>query len=320
MRNQKDRKLKLYRGTWCVVWTDEHGKTKRHSLRTKCRDTAERNHLEYTKQLQYSGDTVSDIIDQWLEEKKNLKSMGNILGRIHNIKKFFGHYYPDQINRPLCRAYGHFRQVSNTTVKNELSILRCAIRWNNPQTKAIFELPAPNAPRDIRITKDEYKTLLKHANSPHIKLFVILAIATAGRVSALLELTWDRVNFEKKQIQLSTGDHKNKRRALVPMTENLREALEEAYIARTSDYVIEYGSKKINSIRKGFKETAKKAGLDHISPHVLRHSAASWMAEGGIPMAEIAQYLGHTNPSITYKVYARYSPDYLREAASVLDI
>jgi integrase len=44
------------------------------------------------------------------------------------------------------------------------------------------------------------------------------------------------------------------------------------------------------------------------------------MAEKGIPMAEIAQYLGHTNPMITYKVYARYSPDYLSTAASALEV
>jgi integrase len=32
------------------------------------------------------------------------------------------------------------------------------------------------------------------------------------------------------------------------------------------------------------------------------------MAEAGIPMEEIAQYLGHANVEVTRKVYARYSP------------
>ncbi len=49
------------------------------------------------------------------------------------------------------------------------------------------------------------------------------------------------------------------------------------------------------------------------------HSAAVHMAEAGIPMDEIAQYLGHENVDVTRSVYARFSPTYLRKAASVLE-
>jgi integrase len=51
---------------------------------------------------------------------------------------------------------------------------------------------------------------------------------------------------------------------------------------------------------------------------VLRHTAAVWMAEAGIPMAEIAQYLGHSDDRITSRVYARYGPDHLRKAAAAI--
>jgi hypothetical protein len=42
------------------------------------------------------------------------------------------------------------------------------------------------------------------------------------------------------------------------------------------------------------------------------------MIESGVPFEEVAQYLGHTNPKITYRVYGRYSPTYLRKAANSL--
>jgi integrase len=64
---------------------------------------------------------------------------------------------------------------------------------------------------------------------------------------------------------------------------------------------------------------ARRAGLPHVSPHMLRHSAAVHMAEAGIPMSEIAQMLGHANSRITESTYARYSPTYLRKAASALE-
>jgi len=43
------------------------------------------------------------------------------------------------------------------------------------------------------------------------------------------------------------------------------------------------------------------------------------MAEAGVSMSEISQYLGHSNTRVTESVYARYSPDYLKGAAKALD-
>ena len=56
------------------------------------------------------------------------------------------------------------------------------------------------------------------------------------------------------------------------------------------------------------------------SPHVLRHTAAVWMAEDGVPIQQIAQYLGHNDSRTTERVYARFSPDYLREVAKALNL
>jgi integrase len=103
------------------------------------------------------------------------------------------------------------------------------------------------------------------------------------------------------------------------MTPSLRAALLEAKRGSLSDYVVEWAGGPVRSIRKGFKAAAIDAGLHDVSPHVLRHTAAVHMAEAGIPMDEIAQYLGHSDTRITASTYARYSPEHLRKAASALD-
>jgi integrase len=170
------------------------------------------------------------------------------------------------------------------------------------------------------LTREEYRALRDAASEPHIRLFIILAYSTAGRASAVLELTWDRVDFRRGLAQLATmDDHGNKGRALVPMTDSLRTALEKAKEAALSDYVIEYAGRRVRSVRKGFQTACAKAGLADVSPHVLRHTAAVHMAEAGVPMSEIGQYLGHTSERVTFRVYARYSPDHLRRAASHLE-
>lgn len=75
----------------------------------------------------------------------------------------------------------------------------------------------------------------------------------------------------------------------------------------------------MKSIKKGFKAAADAAGLRNVSSHVLRHTVAVHMAEAGISMDEIAQYLGHTHTRITASTYARFRPEHLRKAARVLD-
>lgn len=317
MRSPESRRIKLYRGWWCVVWR-ENGRTKRSSLRTKDRAEAERNFQEYIRQLERRGETVSEILDAWEREKRNLKSIEIAKAKAKPIRKFFGNLHSDQINRSLCRDYAAFRKVSNTSIRNELSILRCALRWHDRNTKAVIELPPADSPRDNYITANEYKRLLKACKSPHMSLFVTLAWGTAARSNAILGLVWANVDLSRRQINFGQGSG-TKKRAIVPMTNSVYEALKAAEQGATSEYVIEYGGNPVKSIRKGFRETALRAKLS-VKPHDLRRSAAICMAEAGVPMAEISQFLGHTNQNITYKVYARYSPDYLRKAASALDV
>jgi integrase len=135
----------------------------------------------------------------------------------------------------------------------------------------------------------------------------------------VLELTWDRVDFERGQVNLRTGEGQRKGRAIVPITESLRVALVEARKAALSDYVIEWAGGPVKSIKKGFRAAAVDAGLLDVSPHVLRHTAAVHMAEAGVAIEEIAQFLGHSDSRITASVYARYSPEQLRKAASALE-
>lgn len=86
-----------------------------------------------------------------------------------------------------------------------------------------------------------------------------------------------------------------------------------------TEYVIEWAGQPVKSIKRGFREAVKRAGLDKsVTPHVLRHTAASWMAEAGIPMSEIAAVLGHSDSRTTERVYAKLSSTYLQRAVRAL--
>lgn len=155
---------------------------------------------------------------------------------------------------------------------------------------------------------------------PHIRLAILLMLTTAGRVGAILDLTWDRVDLHRGQINLRRDQlGPRKGRAIVPINATLRAALEASKEGRLSENVVEWAGGPVRSIRKGFARAVENAGLTGVTLHVLRHTAAVHMAEAGVPMAEISQYLGHSNVQITASVYARFSPQHLSKAAEALN-
>lgn len=62
----------------------------------------------------------------------------------------------------------------------------------------------------------------------------------------------------------------------------------------------------------------KATDLEDVSPHVLRHTAAVHLVDGGISFPKVRQFLGHSNPDITFKICGRYSQAHLRTAAANL--
>lgn len=317
-------RLKLYRGKWAVIGKDGRGKQWRRSLGTADRAVAERRFQDL--KVEVPGDTVAEIVTAYLADKKGrARSYKSMETAWRALEPTFGNLRPDQITRDVCRGYAKRRGrggVKDGTIIKDLGVLKAALGWAKKAGAAVFDMPASPPPRERYLTKPEVDRLIENCALPHVQLFVRLAWGTAGRASALLELTWDRVEFtrgENGQIRLAKGPSRSKGRATVPMTNSLRASLLEAHNARTTDYVIEWGGKPVKSVKRSFAEAARKAGLDDVSPHVIRHSAAVAMAEDGVPMHEIAAVLGHTDPRVTFRVYARFSPDYLKRAVRALE-
>lgn len=313
-------RLKLYRGKWAVVWHDGTN-SHRRSLGTADRALAERRFKDV--KIEAPDETVADAVALYLTDREDAgaASIDSMDFAWQALEPTFGHLRPDQIDAKLCRTYARKRRAAgrkDATIIKELSFLRTALKWAK-RPGAEFELPEPPDPRERYLTRPEFERLLAACKSPHMRLFVLLALSTAGRTTALLELTWDRVDFEKGRVQLAKGERKRKGRGAPPMTDRLRAALQEAYELRTSDYVIEYGGEPVKEVKRAFRRAVARAKLKDVSPHVLRHTAAVWMIEAGATLAEVGQFLGHNDIATTYRVYARFSTEGLRKAAKALE-
>jgi integrase len=313
--------LTRHRGKLALTF-HERGKLRRISTGTADHGGAEAFAREWWSR--YAAAPSERIADLWPRYVRDRVQDGVRADRFKShwtaLEPHFGHRLGKAVNREDCRSYAIARRelgYAASTVRTDLELLRACLRWRYGSDAPTLWIPPASKARDHWLTKEDARALVDAAETPHIKLFVILGLTTGARAGAILDLTWDRVDFAHGTIDFrpSGRNQTNKRRTVVPMNDISRPALEDAYRARLSDHVIEYGGKSVQSVKKATQRLSERTGI-MFSPHVLRHTCAVWMAQDNVPMQKIAQYLGHTSSRITESTYARYSPSYMRDASA----
>ena len=188
-------RLTLYRGFWCATWR-EGGRTRRASLRTKDRAAAERLLADHQRASARPSHNVAGIYAAYLGDKGTERARWAWKW----LEPAFGSLRPDQVDRGACRAYVAARRTNGLgdgTIWTELTFLRAALRWHDRATPSVVELPPKPPPSERYLTREQYSRLLAATDTPHVRLFIVLALATAGRMTAILDLTWDRVDFDR---------------------------------------------------------------------------------------------------------------------------
>ena len=325
-----DYRIGKLNGRFVVTWWVD-GARKRHRLKALTRAEAAAEAVDVIKRESAPppAATIATLWEAYRAEKEGRRVAVAMMHEWKAMGPHFGHLRPDQITTEVCRAYvkrrratqarGKTTNVQDGAIWTELGHLRSVLKWALGVKAPKVERPPKPAPRERYLTGTEIGKLIDAPAPLHIKTAIYLMIGTAARVGAVLELTWDRVDFDRGTVNLRTSElGPRKGRAVVPMNAELRAVLQTAKAAALTEHVIEWAGEPVASIKTGFNAAVKAAGLEGVTPHVLRHTAAVHMVEGGVPMSEVAQYLGHSNEALTFRVYGRYSPTHLRKAADVL--
>lgn len=323
-------RLGRLRGEFCAVHYDATGKRHRNTLGTDNKIAAAAAVDKLNEQEERKpGQTVQALWDAYREEKKGRRIAESMITTWKALKETFGEREAETIGDATCQAYITGRRAkrkADGTIWTELNHLRIVLGWAVKRARIarapFVAMPPKPAPRDRWLTREDVGKLKNNATAEHIRLFIILAIATGGRKEALLTLKWDQVDFVRGIIHLDDqkAPHKRKGRASVPMNRTILAALLDARKAALSDYVIEWNGQPVKSVKRSLAKTAERAGLEDVTAHVFRHSAAIWMVSDGIPMPKVAQYLGHSDDRITQRVYARFAPSHMQDAADTLNL
>jgi integrase len=321
-------RLTKLNGEYCITW-DEGEIRRRYRLGTdNAKEAHRRAPARYAELVRPKGRTIADLWASYCLDKAGRSVVTTMKWTWKALEPFFGTMDGEAVTIADCRAYTAARRKlgrKDGSIHTELGHLRSVLVWAM-KTRLItyaphIERPAKPDAKDSYLTRPEITALLEKANAAHIKLAIQLLIGTGARSAAALELTWDRVDFARRMINLRNPFDRaaRKGRATVPINDALYVALQEAHEAAQTPFVIEWAGKQIKCIKKGIKTAGAAIGRPDTSPHMLRHSAAVWLVEDGHTFPEVAQFLGHSNPSITFKIYGRYSPNYLRKLADSLE-
>jgi hypothetical protein len=82
--------------------------------------------------------------------------------------------------------------------------------------------------------------------------------------------------------------------------------------------VVEWNGKPVESVRKGFEAAVRAAGLGaDVTPHILRHTCATWLMQAGVNLWDAAGFLGMTVQQLE-QGYGHHHADYQQEAATAL--
>lgn len=304
------------RGGYAVVWRED-GKRRRFTLDATDRSSAEAEARAWWSRETDATQTVGGIVTDYIisRELHGIASTGRQRDAWKAMRGFWENVAPERIDDPMCRKYAEGRKVGPATLRYELSMLSVALRHANKPRK-VWRPSAPE--RQIRhLTHTQFERWYAEVKAPHARLYVLLGLFTMARPSAILELTWDRVDFERKQIDLNPRGRRQtkKRRPVVALNDEALEALREAHRGRQSEYVIERGARPVSNIKKAFQAASARSGIK-VTPYTLRHTGAVWAAEAGASMDELAQFMGHDDSATTSTHYARYSPGHLRGVAT----
>jgi integrase len=311
--------------SFCIKYPDPSSRTgySRVSLGTTCPVAAETAAKRYWEARTLSrADTIGAMVAAYLDSLGGAKDEYNKRCRWRKMDPYWASLTCNDIDEDATDRYLEWRKgVSVNSIRNEIGLLRAALRWAWGK-KVIPSMPLlkwPQQPRSTtaHLSKVQFRKYLDCCVMPHVKLFAILAVTTGARKGALLEAKWDQIDWDRRLFDLGEGNA-IKGRAIVPLNDRAMDALREAKEGAISAYIIEVGGDRINDIKKGIGAAGKRLGL-HVHPHMFRHSAAVWMAEDRVTMSDRAAFLGHSSTRITEKVYARYHPDYLRNASRSLD-
>ena len=176
---------------------------------------------------------------------------------------------------------------------------------SNPVKKGNY-FPEDEYRRDRILTHEEGEKLYETA-APHLKVILICALSTGMRLSEILGLKWEDVDLVKRQIRVRPQSSKSGKQRAIPINSTFFSVLEgqQKLDNGRSDDVFRYEDpetgilRPVKTVRWAFTMACRRAGIENLQFHDLRHTFGSKLIENGADPVSVKDLLGHANLKTT---------------------
>ena len=246
--------------------------------------------------------TLKELLERYLAEVTPLKK--GAASETNRVRAL--------IRLPLARRYiagirgvdiaryrdERLRKVTPSTAKRDLVLLghvfevarkEWGIHVHNPVRD--IRLPADNRPRDRRLQDGEEARLLtacEQARNPWLLPIVKLALETAMRQGELIRLRWEHIDLNRRTAHLP--DTKNGESRTVPLSTT---AIRVLRALPRSLHGQAFPGVTTEAIKRAYIRAVRRAGINDLRFHDLRHEATTRLFEKGLNIMEVASITGH---------------------------
>lgn len=283
---------------------------------------------------------IDDVLAKYIRDKVAPK--GEAVGvyettlRFKKLAGFWSGRRLSDVTGDTCRQYAATRTPG--AARRELTDFRAAI--NHHRREGLHDrmvsvvLPPANDARERYLTRDEAAKLIwtawryretqnlratDRATRQHTARFMVVARYMGSRAAVICEASIEPKRPEGRAwVDLRTGmfyalpkgrRQSKKRRQLVrvplPLLAHLRR-----WQARGQRYVVEWNGEPVRRVTKAHNAAVRAAGLgSDVTPHIWRHTVATWLMQGGGDVAKLAGFLAMSMDTLL-RVYGHHHPDH----------
>ncbi len=320
---------------WHIFWSDGR-RSKRRSTGTGNRDEAEivlasfileKDRPAKAEPAQY---TVAALIDQYWREKGSRAeaAKSNKFHMLH-VRKFHGDDTVADLTEDRQDEYERAcleQGAANGTINRRRGILRASLRHalRRQRITTIPLIPSLEEPEanSKHFTRAQVAKLLRAARAKkdlhHVALFICLMLATGHRKTAVLELTWDRVDLETgtADFRLPGHRHRRKKRTRAALPDKTIRLLRNWRKRSPGPIVVSPHGRFVKTFKRHWARVTKDAGMAGENTHTLKHTAATWALR--VASAWLVEGQMATSARTLMRVYGKHLSGDLKSVAELV--
>ncbi len=216
----------------------------------------------------------------------------------------------------------YLSELFETKSKNTIMLAAAALKFFYVEIlkKDFAQIKMPKKDKKLPevLSQEEMKMVIGNTDSEKSRLMVSLLYSSGLRVSELVNLKVQDMNFRENTGWVRRG--KGAKDRMFVLSEGLGKDIE-GYL-KDRNYVYLFSKEKpltTRNVQKIIMGIRKRTGITKkITPHTLRHSFATHLLEQGTDIRMIQALLGHSSLSTT-QIYTHISGDQLRKVKNPLD-